>query len=459
MKILIVDDEQVALTSVRRLLRRRNIRNVEICDNGKEAISKIKEQDFDIVILDLLMPEVDGFHVMEATKPFKHNNTEFIMLTAVEDVSTAVKAIRLGAYDYLVKPVDNERLLLSIERAYEHKGLLMGLAGTLSGSNKTDVPEPFADIITQCPRMKELLSYAHVMARGGNPFLITGESGTGKELMARGIHKAGPNPNGPFIPVNVSSIPETLFESQLFGHTKGAFTGADKDYKGYFEQADMGTLFLDEIGELPVNLQAKLLRVLEDKYVTRIGEIEPRHVEVRIISATNTDLRKACREGRFRLDLNYRLKSAHVHLPPLQERGGDIPLLASHFLKKACMRHKKDIQGLSPEALDMLMNKNYPGNIRELAQVVENGVLLAKSATILPQDLYDGHERPSIPTFARSLCSLKENYDTHLAYVLTHTKGDRKKASDILGVTVRQLQRKLAQMKDNPRRKSLINDL
>ncbi|MCK5322659.1 MAG: sigma-54-dependent Fis family transcriptional regulator, partial [Desulfobulbaceae bacterium] len=166
------------------------------------------------------------------------------MLTAVEDVSTAVKAIRLGAYDYLVKPVDNERLLLSIERAYEHKGLLMGLAGTLSGSNKTDVPEPFADIITQCPRMKELLSYAHVMARGGNPFLITGESGTGKELMARGIHKAGPNPNGPFIPVNVSSIPETLFESQLFGHTKGAFTGADKDYKGYFEQADMGTLFL-----------------------------------------------------------------------------------------------------------------------------------------------------------------------------------------------------------------------
>jgi DNA-binding NtrC family response regulator len=326
MRVLIVDDEKMALNSLRRVLKRSGIKSVETCDNGKDAIRRIKEENFDLVLLDLLMPQVDGVRVLEATKPYKPY-TEFIILTGVDDISSAVKVIRLGAYDYLVKPVDDERLLLCIERAYERRGLLAGLAGARSGNSEADIPEAFSDIITQDPRMKELLSYALIMSRSGNPILITGETGTGKELLAQGMHRAGSSPQGPFIAVNVSSIPETLFESQFFGHVEGAFTGANKGYAGYFEQADRGTLFLDEIGELPLNLQSKLLRALEEKSITRLGETRPRQVDVRIVSATNMDLDTACQEGRFRFDLMYRLKSVRIHLPPSGKRHTISPFL------------------------------------------------------------------------------------------------------------------------------------
>lgn len=457
MRILIVDDEPVALDSVKRILKRRGLKDVEVCGNGADAIETIKDEDFDIVLLDLLMPDVDGLAVLQATKPFRPS-TEFIILTAVDDLSMAVSAVRLGAYDYLVKPVDNNRLFLSVERAYERKGLIAGLAGTHSAADNEETIEAFPDIITQDPRMKELLSYTLIMARGGNPILVTGESGTGKELLARGIHRAGPAPGGPFTAVNVSSIPETLFESQFFGHVKGAFTGADKNYTGYFEQANGGTLFLDEIGELPPNLQVKLLRALEEKAFTRLGETKPINVDVRIVSATNTDLGKSCRQGKFRLDLMYRLKSAQIHLPPMREREGDIPLLADHFLKQAAKRHQKDVRGFSPEALDILIDRDFPGNIRELAHTVENAALLAQSGMILPHHLGES-ARPATPSFRRGPCTLKENDDAHIVYVLTHTEGDRQQAAGILGVTVRQVQRRLSELRTDPRWKSLLRDL
>lgn len=455
MRILIVDDEVVALNSVRRLLKRRGFSNVEICDNGMDAIRSINNKDFDIVLLDLLMPEVDGFKVLKSSKPFKPQ-TEFILVTAVDDISTAVKAVRHGAYDYLVKPVDNERLVLSIERAYEHKGLLVGMAGAHTGSRAASIPEAFSDLVTQCSRMAELLSYAAVMAQSHNPILISGETGTGKELLARGIHRIDSPPDVPFVAVDVPSIPETLFESQFFGHTKGAFTGADKGHAGFFEQADGGTLFLDEIGELSLKQQAKLLRVLEEKSILRISETTPISVDVRIISATNQDLDKACREGRFRLDLLYRLNAAHIHLPPLREREGDILLLASYFRKKACAKHRKAVSDFSPEAMDILVNKEYPGNVRELIPLVENAVLLADSGLILPQHL--DRESVLVPSFARTLCSLKENSNIHFAFVLAHTQGDRRKAQ-ILGVSVRHIQRKIALMKNDSRWKPLLNDI
>jgi transcriptional regulator with PAS, ATPase and Fis domain len=260
----------------------------------------------------------------------------------------------------------------------------------------------------------------------------------------------------PFIALNVSSIPETLFESQFFGHIKGAFTGADKGHPGFFEQADGGTLFLDEIEELPLKLQAKLLRVLEEKSVLRISGTTPISIDVRIVSATNQDLDKACREGRFRLDLLYRLRAAHIHLPPLREREGDILLLASYFQKKAGTKHDKAVSGFSPEAMDILVRKEYPGNVRELAALVENAVLLAESGLILPQHL--DREYVSVPSFVRALCSLKENSKVHLAFVLAHTKGDRRKTAQILGVSVRQVQRKIALMKNDSRWKSLLGD-
>jgi len=446
MKILIVDDEELSLTSVRRVLKWRGMRNVEICDAGREAIKKIREGNFDVVLLDLLMPEVDGMQVLEAVRPFCPR-TEFIILTAVDDVATTVKAMRRGAYDYLVKPVDNELLFLSIERAYEHKGLLAGLSAN-AGFDAGGIPPAFADTITQSAQMKSLISYAQVMATSGNPVLITGESGTGKELMARGIHRAGPAPDGPFVPVNVSAIPATMFESQFFGHAKGAFTGAEANHAGFFEQADGGTLFLDEIGELPVGLQSKLLRVLEDKTFTPLGASCPVRVDVRLVSATNKDLDRACREEKFRVDLLYRLKSAYICLPPIRERRGDIPLLAEYFLRNACHKHKKNIDGFSTEAMTLLCRKDYPGNIRELAQIVENAVLLADGPVVLPAHLPDGQEAQSVPPLScRTLCTLKENDAAHVRFVLDAVGANRTEAARILGITLRQLQRKLAEYK------------
>lgn len=446
MAILIVDDEKVALSSAQRLLNWEGYTDVETCDSGREAIERIKAKDFDLVLLDILMPEVDGLQVLEAVKPFRPR-TEFIMLTALEDVKIAVKAIRLGAYDYLAKPVDNELLFLAIERAFERRGLLTGFTGIVQDPAGIKLSPAFAPIITRCPRMLELLSYTEVMARSGNPIMITGESGTGKELLARAVHGAGPGSDGPFVAVNVPSVPETMFESQFFGHVKGSFTGATRDYPGFFEQADNGALFLDEIGDIPPHLQTKFLRVLEEKSVIRLGATKQVPLNIRIVSATNTDMDKACQEGRFRLDLMYRLKSVHVHLPPLKERIGDVELLASHFLEEAGRKHNKDIKGFSPDALAILLRHNFPGNIRELAQIVENGVLMADSSVLQPSHL--GRKRHKTSTdFSRTLCTFKENYETHLAYVLHHTGGDRKKAADILGVSLRQIHRKLAELED-----------
>ncbi len=454
MKILIVDDEQLALSSLQRLLRRRGYREVQTCDHAPTAVELIKEKGFDLVLLDLLMPEMDGLQVLEAVKPYAPR-TEFIMLTAVDDVSTVVKALRLGAYDYLVKPVDHERLVLVLEHAYERLGLLAGQAGVSSGK-KVELSAAFAGILSRCPRVKEILAFAQTMAQSGNPVLITGESGTGKELLARAIHEAGPCPEGPYMAVNVASVSESLFESQFFGHVKGAFTGAARDYPGFFEQADGGTLFLDEIGELPLALQAKFLRVLEEKMVTRLGDPKQISVDMRIVSATNVDLEEACRQKRFRLDLMYRIKSIHLHLPPLRERDGDIPLLADHFFRAACLRHGKNLRGFGSGALEFLQAQEYPGNIRELAQRVENGVLMADGPYVLFESEDGGGARKS---FARALYTLKEDAEIHTAYVLSHTRGDRNRAAEILGISVRQVQRKIVDMKKEPRWAFLLHDI
>jgi DNA-binding NtrC family response regulator len=449
MRIFVVDDEQAALRSVTRILRRYGLRRVDSCDKGSEAIERIVKGGYDIVLLDLIMPEIDGLQILETVKPLTPS-TEFIILPAMDDVSTAVKAIRFGAYDYLVKPVENERLHLTIQRAYERKGLLCSKPGTACFAERNDADGPFSHIITRDLRMKEVLSFARVMAQSGNPILVTGESGTGKELLARGIHAAGPNPEGPFVPVNVASIPATLFEGEFFGYSKGAFTGADRDFPGFFERANGGTLFLDEVGELPLTQQAKFLRVLEDKTVQRLGDARSQEVSFRVVSATNRDLHQDCRDGKFRLDLLYRLKSVHVHLPPLRERRDDIPLLASHFLEISCARHNKEVAGFAREAMDCLLAGGYEGNIRELAQTVERGVLLCDSQFILPQHL--GQAPVSSPSLSvRTLCTFKENDETHLAYVLSLTRGNLKEAAKILGVTVRQIQRRVLQMRQDAR--------
>lgn len=448
MKILVVDDEQIVLTSVRRLLRRRGMTDVEICDNGKDAVEKILSTDFDIVLLDVLMPEVDGLQVLDSTKPHKPH-TEFIMVTAVEDVATSVRAIRLGAYDYLVKPVDPERLFMTIERAYERKGLRAGQAGSLGTQKNGAVPEEFSEIITHNPRMIELMRYTHIMARSGLPILVCGESGTGKELFARSIHRTARDNKKPFVPVNVAAIPESLFESQFLGHATGAFTGATGEHMGYFEQADGGTLYMDEIGELPAAQQVKFLRVLEDRTITRLGENQPREVDVQIVASTNADLETACREGRFRLDLYYRINTGLIHVPPLRERAEDLPLLADHFLAMASQRFEKPIRGYSPAAMEALAVREFPGNVRELIGVINNGVLMCDGDRIQPEHL--GQPIQEAGLFSRRPCTLKEAAEEHVAYILAHNSGSLQKTAQILGISVRQVQRRLADMRESPR--------
>jgi len=456
MKILVVDDEQMALASVKRVLKHRGIRDVDTCDNGRDAIQLIDRNNYDVVLLDLLMPEVDGLQVLEATKAF-NPQTEFILLTAVDDMDSAVKAIRLGAYDYLVKPAENERLLLSIRHAYERAAMRAGISGSSRALQKNTCHPAFATIITQSFRMQELIYYAEKMATTDTPILITGESGTGKDLMARAIHGASNCADAPFIAVNVCSIGESMFESQFFGYKQGAFTGATRNFPGFFEQANGGTLFLDEIGDLSPQLQTKFLRVLEEKSIFRLGDPKAIPVNVRILSATNRDLDRACQEKKFRLDLMYRLKAAHIHLPPLHERAMDIPLLSVHFLEEANRRHNRSVRDFTPDTMEALTHRQYPGNIRELAQLIDSAVLHTDTESVLPEDI--GSDTLPVSSFARGRCSLKENSDRHILYILSETGGDRQKAAEILGVTVRQVQRKLAEIKKNPQLCHLVGDI
>ncbi|MBU1101166.1 MAG: sigma-54 dependent transcriptional regulator [Bacteroidetes bacterium] len=445
MKLLIVDDESEALVSLKRLLRRAGYSDVDTTEQGKTAVELIRKNEYDVVLLDLIMPDLHGMEILEATKPYKPE-TEFIILTAVDEMQTAVKAVRSGAYDYLVKPTEPDRILLAIERAFERKGLKRSLKLSQNLDDDLGISHNFSEIVTNSRRMKEVLSYTEIMAKSGNPILITGESGTGKELLAKAIHKISNFSKGPFLPVNVASVPESLFESQFFGHTSGAFTGA-REFEGYFKLANNGSLFLDEIGELPLNQQVKFLRVLEDKLVTSLGESTPKPVNLRIISATNTDIDEACRNGKFRLDLLYRLKSAHVHLPPLRDREGDIELLTKHFISKFSKAHGKSISSVHPEVFSLLSKRAFKGNVRELAQLLENAVLLSSDDQLTPKDI--GEEFfPSIRE-DDTLLSIKENTSAHVNRVLNFTNGDKKKAAEILGISVRQVQRLVVAQKDS----------
>jgi two-component system response regulator AtoC len=446
-RILVVDDEEVARRSVRRLLQRRGYDDVDLCADGREAIAAIRAGGYDIVLLDLLMPGMDGLEVLAAAKP-QAPDTEFILVTAVDEVANAVRAVRLGAYDYLVKPVDNERLVLSLERAVEHRGLRAGLARPDGcGGRPLEISTAFANFITASPRMREILAYADIMARSGLTILITGESGTGKELLAQGIHRAAAASPGPLVAVNVAAIPTSLFESQFFGHIKGSFTGAVADQAGFFEQAGNGSLFLDEIGELPFAQQAKLLRAIEEKRVTRIGSSRSIPFRAQLISATNQDLETACREGCFRPDLLYRLKGAHIHLPPLRERREDIPLLMRHFWQEACERHGRS--GLAPPApfVENLLRQDIPGNVRELRHTVEQAVLLA-GTPVSSWLTHPGSGLPAPKPLAETgLCSLRQSDARHVRFVLEQAGGNRQAAARILGITARQLYRRLAAMR------------
>ena len=379
--ILIVDDEVGARESLRMILK--NEYEVLLAKNAEEAFLRIKEHAPDVILLDIILPDLDGLKVLEI---IKQNDPDaiVIMITATKTVKTAVEAMKLGAYDYVTKPFEVDELRLMISRSLSTQALEKEVQYL---RKEVDKNFGFGNIIGKSDVMKEIFNVIRQIADSKSTVLIMGESGTGKELVSRAIHYISQRRNTPFVTINCAAIPETLIESELFGHEKGAFTNAIERKLGRFEIAHSGTLFLDEIGELSLATQAKILRFLEEREFNRVGGSKTIKVDVRLIAATNKELTQLIKKGLFREDLYYRINVVPIVLPPLRERPEDIPLLLDHFVQKFSAENKKQLKGVSKEALDILKNYDWPGNVRELENLVERMVTLTVNSYIQPNEL------------------------------------------------------------------------
>jgi len=427
-KILVVDDEAIVRESLRDWLSDAGYQ-VLTAENGPKALAIIETERMGIVITDLVMPGMDGIELMKRAKE-NQPNIEVIIITAYGSIPTAIAAMKEGAYDYIEKPFCPERAELLVKKLAEHQELV---EENLSLRQRLEDHYRFENIITKSSKMQRVIEVIKIVAKSNATALITGESGTGKELVARAIHSQSHRQGKPFVAVSCAALPESLLESELFGHEKGSFTGAYAQKKGKFEFANRGTLFLDEVGEMSANIQVHLLRVLEEKEFTRVGGNEPIKVDVRVISATNKDLKRAIATGEFREDLYYRLNVVTIELPPLRERKEDVPLLAQHFLNKFALENQKEITGFSPEATEFLLGYDWPGNVRELENAIERAVILAKDSLITVADL--PQENISLARSAPIGKKLKEAEKNHILDVLSETGGNYSEAARTLGIT------------------------
>lgn len=427
-KILVVDDETVVRESLRDWLSEAGYQ-VLTAEDGFKALNIIEREQIGIMIADLVMPGMDGIELMKRAKEIQPR-MEVIIITAYGSVPTAIAAIKEGAYDYIEKPFCPERAELLVKKLAEHQQLV---EENLSLRQRLEEQYRFENIIAKSSKMQRIIELIKTVAKSNATVLIMGESGTGKELVARAIHSQSDRRDKPFVAVSCAALPETLLESELFGHEKGSFTGAYTQKKGKFEFANGGTLFLDEIGEMSANVQVHLLRVLEEKEFTRVGGNELIKVDVRVVSATNKDLKKAIASGQFREDLYYRLNVVTIELPPLRERKEDIPLLAQHFLNKFALENRKKVTEFSPEAMDFLLSYDWPGNVRELENAVERAVILAKNSVIKVDDL----PRPDVlvkrPVLGNR--TLREIEKNHILGILEETRGNFSEAARILGIS------------------------
>jgi DNA-binding NtrC family response regulator len=427
-RILVVDDEEIVRESLSSWLHEDGYR-VDTAPDGPTALEKVKRERWGILLVDLKMPGMDGLQVLEAVKQIRPE-TAVVIMTAYATVDTAVTAMKLGAYDYLVKPFDPEELSLMVEKIVRQQALERE-ASVLRKVIKRDYR--FRDLVSKSPAMQAVFDLARAAARSPSTVLILGESGTGKEVLARAIHLESPRASGPFVAVSCAALPETLLESELFGHEKGAFTGAVARRIGKFEAAHTGTLFLDEIGDISPKLQLDLLRVLEDRRFCRVGGTEPIEVDVRIIAATNRDLRQAVAEGRFREDLYYRLNVIPIRLVPLRERREDIPLLVEDLLERLAAEQGRHVEGVSAEAMARLVAHDWPGNIRELRNVLERALVVATGPVLQPADL--GFTATSTAELDRvGPLSLEEVERRHIGNVLRFTGGNISQAARLLGI-------------------------
>ena len=444
--ILVVDDDNAHRTMLRTLVGGWGYDIVE-ADDGSTAIEKVQERPFDLILMDVRMLKVWGLEALERIKAFNPAIPVTIM-TAYSSVETAIEALKKGAYDYLTKPLDFDKLRLTIERAMEHT--------RLKEENrllKENLGKHFdmQNIIGRSPAMISLLETVAHVAPSEATVMITGESGTGKELIAGVIHHNSPRKDSPFVKINCAAITETLLESELFGHEKGAFTGADRRKEGRFYQANQGSIFLDEVSEMPLTMQVKLLRVLQERELTRVGGEKVIAVDVRVIAATNKDLVDLKNRGLFREDLYYRLNVVNLEIPPLTKRRDDIPLLAQHFLGIFVDKNKKKIKGFTPKAMDQLIRYDWPGNVRELMNAVERAVVLART------DYLDDHDFSILQPLLQQSAMAPSDFDNidnipleevekaAILRMLESVAGNKSEAARRLGITRKTLHKKLKQ--------------
>lgn len=388
-RVLVVDDEAVIREGLKRILSGERF-DVEPCSSGRMAIELLHEREFDLIITDLKMPGLSGIEVLKAVKTLQPE-APVIMITGYASVDTAVEAMKNGAVDFVAKPFTPDQLIEKVEHALEHRNLL--LAESLQQKEKI-AESGFDMFIGDSKEMQKVYQRIAQVATTDSTVLIHGESGTGKELVARAIHKNSPRAEYPFVAVDCSSLSENLLESELFGHAKGSFTGAIQSKTGLFKVADGGTLFLDEVSNISMATQAKLLRVIQERKVTPIGETEPVSINIHLVAASNRNLKAMITEGLFREDLFFRLNIIPIELPPLRERKGDIPLLIHYFLKKFTAAINKDIKGIAPDAMACLEAYSFPGNVRELENTIERSVVLAMGQIIQKDDLELFAEEP-----------------------------------------------------------------
>ena len=435
-KIFIVDDEENSTKLLKKVLLRKGY-DVEDTNDSSKAMEMVKEGNYDIIVSDLQMPNFSGLDLLKA----KSEDAIFIMITGFGSVTTAVESMKLGAYDYINKPFNLEEFSIKIDKAAEKINLTNQLKNL-----RTQVEESysFGNIIGKSKKMQSVFAQIKNVAKTDVNVFIEGQSGTGKELVSRAVHFNSARKNGPFIAINCSAIPENLLESELFGHIRGAFTGAVETMKGVFEQANGGTLLLDEIAEMPFVLQAKLLRVIETWEIKSLGSDKVRKVDVRLISATNQNIKELIKQKKFREDLYYRIATVTITLPPLNERRDDVPLLTDHFLKKFSEKNNRTIS-ISPEALNLLMRNDWKGNVRELENVIERALISSENNKLVPGDFkfLQVTENSDNPFTNMDSISLNDVEKMYIKKVLEENNWNKLKAAQVLGIDRKTLYKKI----------------
>ncbi|MCP4568101.1 MAG: sigma-54-dependent Fis family transcriptional regulator [FCB group bacterium] len=445
-KIFVVDDEESMCNFMAIMLQKEGY-EVEVSQSGRTAVDKIVSGGYDLVIADMMMPEMTGLELLtevKATNP----DQGFIVMTAFASVESAIEAMKLGASDYITKPFKIDEIKLIIDKVIFHNQIVDENKSLKKQLGKIENLEAFIGMSEPVLKLKELVKQ---VARVDSTVLLRGESGTGKDILTRAIHALSDRSSGPLITINCAAIPETLLESELFGHGKGAFTGAIRNKDGLFKVADGGTFFLDEIGNTSLAIQVKLLRVLEEKKITPVGETEQIPVDVRLICATNAELENDVDAGRFRADLFYRLNVIPIQIPPLRERIEDIPLLVDHFVESFCARHKLSGKIVLPEVYNFLAHYGWPGNVRELENTIERAVLMTKSDTLssssFPKRIIQGKPDGLVNNIDHKNPTLESIEKAYIHWVLEQTDGNKSKAARTLGIDASTLYRKLDKYK------------